>query len=397
MKNKIVGLFICMLFFTTIFPLNVSSVNSCEKNVLDRFDVLLTYGSTITVDDDGPADFSNIQDAINASSAGDTVFVFNGTYNENIIVDKSINLTGESKDSTIINSSSDRNIVNLSADNVQMNGFTVQRDGNYGYYPNLYVKGANCLIFDNVFSIDNAYNYPEGLFVSSSGNIIHNNSFVKTGLIVSPNDLEENFIVDNIVNGEPLVYLDSVSDVIIDSAGQVVMRFCNNVTISKVEIENTPCGVMFFNCDNCELIDSVIRNNDDGVVCRKSDGIVISGNNIQGNIEGIFMLNCIDVIITGNDIHLNSQCIYSQYCSKVDINLNNLYSNGFCLNLVLNDLDRINQNNFGNNIRNVFSLMCSLNSYDNNYWDRPRYFPKLIFEFPRINFDWHPAKSPFEI
>lgn len=33
----------------------------------------------ITVDDDGLADYSNIQDAIDASSDGDTIFLYNGT------------------------------------------------------------------------------------------------------------------------------------------------------------------------------------------------------------------------------------------------------------------------------------------------------------------------------
>ena len=37
-----------------------------------------------TVDDDGPADFNNIQDAINYSWHGDTVLVKPGSYNENI-------------------------------------------------------------------------------------------------------------------------------------------------------------------------------------------------------------------------------------------------------------------------------------------------------------------------
>ena len=59
-------------------------------------------GTTWTVDDDGPADFSKIQDAINASSDGDTVFVYSGTYYENLWIDQSINLTGEDRNTTKI-------------------------------------------------------------------------------------------------------------------------------------------------------------------------------------------------------------------------------------------------------------------------------------------------------
>ena len=51
---------------------------------------------------DPPEDFTSIQDAINASIDGDTVFVYNGTYYENVGVGKTINLTGENRDTTII-------------------------------------------------------------------------------------------------------------------------------------------------------------------------------------------------------------------------------------------------------------------------------------------------------
>ena len=47
-------------------------------------------GKTITVDDDGGADFTKIQDAINAGQVGDTIRVYNGTYYERIIVNKSL-------------------------------------------------------------------------------------------------------------------------------------------------------------------------------------------------------------------------------------------------------------------------------------------------------------------
>src|SRR4030042_7035615 len=58
--------------------------------------------STWIVDDDGPADFSTIQEAINAADDGDTVFVRNGTYYEHIVINKTISLIGENPEDTII-------------------------------------------------------------------------------------------------------------------------------------------------------------------------------------------------------------------------------------------------------------------------------------------------------
>ncbi|MFB0525122.1 MAG: NosD domain-containing protein, partial [Phycisphaerae bacterium] len=61
--------------------------------------VFTCQGQIITVDDDGPADFKNIQDAINASVDGDTVVVRPGTYNEKIFFNgRAITVASEDPD-----------------------------------------------------------------------------------------------------------------------------------------------------------------------------------------------------------------------------------------------------------------------------------------------------------
>ena len=54
------------------------------------------------VDDDGPADFHSIQEAINAAGDGDIINVRSGTYYENLVLNKSVALIGENKSATII-------------------------------------------------------------------------------------------------------------------------------------------------------------------------------------------------------------------------------------------------------------------------------------------------------
>jgi parallel beta-helix repeat protein len=70
-----------------------------------------------------PDDYSTIQAAIDAASDGDTVFVRNGTYYENVVVDKAVSLIGERQNTTIIDGE-----VNITADYSNIKGFTVQNN-----------------------------------------------------------------------------------------------------------------------------------------------------------------------------------------------------------------------------------------------------------------------------
>ena len=69
-----------------------------------------TNGNTIYVDDDADPGWydathvKTIQEGIDNASAGYTIFVYNGTYNElSLEIDKTLHLIGEDKDTTIIN------------------------------------------------------------------------------------------------------------------------------------------------------------------------------------------------------------------------------------------------------------------------------------------------------
>jgi parallel beta-helix repeat protein len=116
---------------------------------------VMAAGSTIYVDDDngdGPWDgtlghpFQNITSGIANATAGDTVHVLNGTYVENVIVDKSISIKGDSR--PIIDGLNDIG-VEITADNVTVEGFEIA-GSSYGVYTN----ASGFTITDNVFSHD---------------------------------------------------------------------------------------------------------------------------------------------------------------------------------------------------------------------------------------------------
>ena len=66
-----------------------------------KFTPAVGEGSTIYV----PSQYSTIQAAINAASPGDTIYVYNGTYDEQVVINKTLTLQGEG-DTTIVKPSS---------------------------------------------------------------------------------------------------------------------------------------------------------------------------------------------------------------------------------------------------------------------------------------------------
>jgi len=90
--------------------------------LISTFEVrLVKTESTIIV----PDDYSTIQDAINAASNGDTIFVRNGTYIENVVVNKSVSVIGECREGTIVDGNGS-NVFSLRTNNITVAQFTIQ-------------------------------------------------------------------------------------------------------------------------------------------------------------------------------------------------------------------------------------------------------------------------------
>jgi parallel beta-helix repeat protein len=152
-----------------------------------------------TVDDDGGADFTEIQDAINAASPGDTIYVYNGTYPEHVVVNKTVTIIGENKSATIVDGEGTGTVIHSNVADVEIGGFTIQ---NGGVYPNSGMIIGSCVnntIRDNIIR-NNAYGIT---LIGSNGCNIINNLIINcswAGIQIkdsSNNDIYENTIMNN--------------------------------------------------------------------------------------------------------------------------------------------------------------------------------------------------------
>jgi len=142
----------------------------------------------IYVDDDnteGPWDgtiehpYLYIQEGIYHADHGDTVYVFSGTYyNQYAYIDKTINLIGEDKETTMIYTGSTWWIVEIYADNVNVSGFTFRNNGFAEFNEKMYIEADYCTISDNIFADERSFNCLCTLKLNDSHhNVITRNRF----------------------------------------------------------------------------------------------------------------------------------------------------------------------------------------------------------------------------
>ena len=129
MKEYLVGkglvVVIIIIIFLFIGSNVVSGFNIQLKNT--TYPLITGSSNTLYVGGTGEGNYTKIQDAIDNASDGDTVFVYNDSspYNENVNVNKSINLFGEERDTTVIDGCGIDSTIEVSANHVYVEGFTI--------------------------------------------------------------------------------------------------------------------------------------------------------------------------------------------------------------------------------------------------------------------------------
>ena len=216
---------------------------------------------TLYVGGSGLGNYTKIQGAINDAIDGDTVFVYNGTYHENVIINKSISLVGENIDNTTINGSGTGDVVFVNEENVSIQNFQITCSGNYvyeGYSYKNHDSGIeidsvkNCEIINNNISS----NYGDGIFVNNSVNISIMYNFFSLNNRTSISIYKSSFISlerNNFSNNKEWIELrDSDENSICYNKGFMTVGLSfflhksnyNNIVGNKNPINTTDTGIL---------------------------------------------------------------------------------------------------------------------------------------------------------
>ncbi|NIP31100.1 MAG: hypothetical protein GTN59_11215 [Candidatus Dadabacteria bacterium] len=130
----------------------------------------------------GVTHFNNITDGIDAVADSGTVFVYNGTYYENLAIDKPLNLIGEDKHTTKIIGNDNGDIIEI-YDEVTISGFTIKNSGNSQNDAGLKIYSQMNIIKNNTIT-ENNFGIKTEIFGNNNPieNIINKNNFVNNTL-----------------------------------------------------------------------------------------------------------------------------------------------------------------------------------------------------------------------
>jgi len=231
---------------------------------LGKQSIGVTLGrDTLYVGGSGTGNYSTIQDAIDDASDGDTVFVYNDSspYIENVVVNKSINLIGEDKDSTVI----DGNMILNKYIKDSKAVITVDDDGD-GDYTSIQDAIDNATVGDTIKVYSGTY---------TETDILVNKQLILQGI--------DSELGGGGGTGKPLI-INSEDD------KKVIMATSDGCSISGFHIRSTGCcsrGIYLYQSNNHHVYQNEIDNINDGIILRESSNNKVYENEVTETTNAI--------------------------------------------------------------------------------------------------------------
>lgn len=226
----------------------------------------LSPKATWIVDDEGDGDFTSIQAAIDNATADDIIEIYSGTYTENILIEKSIDLEGKA---TEYGSGSDTGIptlIGLGNDNVI----------------SIYTDNLDAPVKIAGLTITGSGDKHAGVYAEYSKTVV-----------VTNNIITENH------HGVELYYDETAqiqANTISDNDYAIIIEFCSYCTVSLNHIVNNSYGIQMSVSNSNEIKQNEIKNTQNGysITLIRSYVNQITFNNFIDNNKQATFLNCLN-------------------------------------------------------------------------------------------------------
>jgi len=253
-----------------------------------------------------------IQGGVDAARDGDMVLVAAGSYNENVVVDKTLTIMGEGPETTTINGGGNGDVVVVAADLVTLSGFHITNAGSsarglfsdrdYGLYEDLKLTGNRYgayLLDANSNTIRNSEfsgNTKAGIKLErSNGTLIIGNTLTQNEDAIALLGSSFNHILLNDArdNSDDGIDLDTGSDfnTVADNTasdndfGIICTGARNNTIENNTANDNTYLGIALYvgSHNNTVRENEAGDNNGYGIAIESANGSLIIGNELDGN------------------------------------------------------------------------------------------------------------------
>jgi len=268
---------------------------------------VMPTGRTIVVNASGGGDYTHIQWAVDNASEGGTVYVEAGVYQENVVINKTLSLIGESRENPRMIGNGSGNILEIMAGWVNITGFNITnkhdvsgdipdnmgltgvaicinsnycgsntynvRENNcrieyntcYGNHAGIHIKYSNKNIIANNFCTSNRY----GILLDGDWNTVEHNYCSDNRYGISLPGSNENLIAANTCNS------NSEDGIALDCSD-------SNTIINNVCNGNGDNGISIGQNDHWESEYNICTNN----ICdNNSEGIRLSGDSDHNQIR----------------------------------------------------------------------------------------------------------------